>query len=121
MAIVKNLDALLSFNTSKKLGFSGGFGAIAPGYNRFGFYDIRAGIYQRKKTLKGYRTSRMAFYRPTNPQTVAQQAWRATFAAGMVAYAALTPTEKGLLFKAARSQRISASNLFLRKWLQSRR
>lgn len=37
---------------------------------------------------------KMAYYTPTNPQTVEQQAWRAVFTGGVAAALALTPEQK---------------------------
>lgn len=121
MVIVTNLDALCSLSTHGTFGFSGGFGLLRFSYNRFGFFDSRSGIYQRKKTLKGWRTSRARFYRPTNPQTSLQQAWRAIFSAGWTAWGGLTPNERALYSKEAIQYGLSGPNLFMRRWLHQHR
>ncbi len=111
----------MSADARGRFGFSGGLGAIRLGDTRLGFYSPFAGIYSRKKLRKGWGLSKMLFYRPTNPQTTGQQAWRAVFAAGWVAYAALTPTEKMLYSKHAREYRLSGPQLFMRDYLSSHR
>jgi len=118
MTIVTPVESLLSFEPRGDFGYSGGFGLIAPGRSLFGFFNSACGIYQRKKTLQGFKTSRMRFYGPTNPQTTLQQANRAKIASGWEAYALLTLDEKVLLSKQARLLRLSGPNLFMRRWLK---
>lgn len=117
--LVQKIDAAASLNIRGELSFSCGFGAIRFAFNRFGLFNPYAGIYQRKKTLKGWRLSKMAFYRVSNPRTSEQQSWRAIFSAGWVAYAALTSDQKKLYTLQARRYRMSGPNLFMREWLRS--
>jgi len=63
----------------------------------------------------------MRYYRPTNPQTAPQQAWRAVFAAGISGYKSLTAPEKLALNKEARKCRQSGLTLFLSRHLQANR
>ena len=44
----------------------------------------------------GYGQEQMTYYHPANPQTEAQQAWRAIFAAGIAAWKALSEEEKDI-------------------------
>lgn len=118
---VQGMDRLMSFEPKGSFGFSGGFGLIRYGNTRFGLFEKFCGIYRRQMTARGPGVSRMVFYRPTNPQTPGQQAWRATFASGWPVYNALTPTEKKALSVEARKYRLSGPTLFMRRYLQSHR
>jgi len=100
-------------------GFTAGAGLARCGHSRCGANKDFGGIYQRKKTLTGWDTSRMRVYRPSNPQTTAQQAWRAKFAVGISGYQALTADEKIALNKEARRYRQSGLTLFMSRYLAS--
>lgn len=143
MAIVSVPQTLHSFRARGKFGFGRGYGGSDYGHARYGILDGigenifygRAhygltrthgfagvsGIYSRKRTLKGWAISRMKFYRPTNTQQPAQQAWRSSFADGMAQYALLTAPEKALLSKEGRKRNMLGFNLFMSRWLQSHR
>lgn len=121
MTNVQGMERLMSLEPKGSFGFSGGFGLIRYGNTRFGFYSKFSGIYRRQLTARGPGVSRMVFYRPSNPKTPAQQAWRATFAAAWPVYNALTDAEKKALSKEARKYRLSGPSLFLRRYLQSHR
>lgn len=63
----------------------------------------------------------MAFYAPTNPRTPTQQAWRAKLSTGWGQWNALTESEKAAYYVEARTYRLSAPQLFMRRYLQSQR
>lgn len=107
----------MSLDAHGELGYSNGYGAIRFGFNRFGLRTDYAGIYQRRPRKRGSLTARLKFYRPTNPQTVPQQAWRSVFADGWVAWGALTPTERMPYYRRAKRLRMSGPNAFMREWL----
>jgi len=119
MVIVATTGKLMSLHARGKFGFTAAAGFARCGYSRCGSSKDFGGIYQKKKTFVGNRVSRMRYYRPTNPQTETQQAWRAVLAAGWTEYALLTEDEKVLLSKQARRLRMSGPNLFMRRWLLS--
>lgn len=121
MVLVSGMEKLMSLDVRGQFGFSAGCGIARCGWTKCGSSKDFGGIYQRKKTLKGWRTSRMKYYRPSNPQTTPQQAWRAVFAAGVSGYQSLTADEKNALNKEARKYRQSGLTLFLRRYLQSNR
>src|SRR5574337_392216 len=108
--IVDKKTALVSLNARGKLGYTAAVGFARCGISRCGSSKLYGGIYQRKKTLNGWRTSRMRYYRPSNPQTTAQQAWRSIFASGLTAWRALTDDERKLLSKQALSYRMTGFN-----------
>jgi len=117
MSIVTFPQTLVSILPRGRFGFSGGYGFASFGRCRYGSKSEYAGVFQRKVTLKGIKVSRMRFRWGANPQTVAQQSWRAVFTAGWEAYALLTPPEKVVLSKEGRKYRMSGPNLFMRRWL----
>jgi len=121
MGIIAPFDAVQSLGVTGQLGFTNGFGRIRYGYNFFGLLDDAAGIYQRVLTLAGKETIQRSIFRPTNPQTGPQQAWRGVFRAGVAAYHALTDAERLLLLKKARTRGMTGFNLFVGNWLQSHR
>lgn len=121
MTIIDPVKTVFSPDFRGSFGYSSGFGSIRFGKSLYGFLSDVCGIFQRKKTSLGWRTSRMAFYAPANPQTVVQQAWRSVFADGWVAYASLTSEQKQLLSKQAQKYRLSGPQLFMKRWLQSHR
>lgn len=121
MVIALTTEKLLSLSARGKLGYTAGVGFARCGYSRCASSKRFGGIYQRKITRAGGATSRMRYYAPANPQTEAQQDWRAIFATGWEAYALLTPDEKVILSKEARNYRMTGPNLFMRRFLQSNR
>lgn len=104
-----------------QLGRGGGFGRIALGYNFFGFYSKYSGIYQKKYYFGTPYISKMKFYRPTNPQTVPQQAWRAVFADGKIAWSALDPEAKEQYRLKGQRRKMSGYNFFQSEYLKSHR
>jgi len=119
--VVSGMEQGMSLQLRGQLGFNSGCGMARCGYSRCGASKIFGGIYQRTKTLEGWRIVRKRYHRPTNPQTVPQQAWRAVFAAGVSGYQALTSDQKKALNIEARKYRQSGLTLFLRRYLQSNR
>ncbi|MES2382888.1 MAG: hypothetical protein V4538_17705 [Bacteroidota bacterium] len=112
------LGKLRSLDARGKFGRSGGFGRIAFGWNWFGFYNWFCGIYSKKYYFGKPYISRMKFYRPTNPQTPTQQAWRATFADAMTAWGALSAPQKEPYIKRAKKLQMTGANLFLKQYLR---
>jgi hypothetical protein len=132
MTVVAYPDIPASLGVRGKLGFGRGYGASEYGHARHGASTPQAGIYQRRlvglgstlaprKQAGRYSLSRSKFYRPTNTQQPAQQAWRAIYGAGVGAYRALSDAEKLALRKRARNRNMSGYNLFMASWLHSRR
>lgn len=116
---VEGLDKMLSLSAKGHQGFSGGYGLARYSIGRWGFFSKYAGIYQKHRSADGNCISRMAFYRPTNPRSVAQQANRSKFAAAMGVYNGLSPTEKVVLSKDARKLGMNGWNLFIRRYMRS--
>ena len=119
---------LLSLQVWGKIGRSTGLGMLSVGKNFLGFNNPAGGIYQRRHSnpkahnyrgLPGIKPKviMMRTYQPTNPRTELQQANRAKYAAGVLAWQALTVEEKTAYNKPAAKLGFSGYNLFMRKYL----
>lgn len=113
------LGKLYSLDARGKFGYSGGLGRLALGYNRLGFYNWFCGIYQKKYYYGKPFISRSKFYRPKNPKTVKQQAWRSVYADSIIAWRTLDDNIKLLYNKRACGQRMSGYNLFQKEYLNN--
>ncbi len=114
------MGKLLSLDARGKFGWSGGFGRIALGQTRLGFYNWYAGIYSKKYYYGKPYISRMKFYRPTNNRTEGQQAWRGVFASGMAAWSALDDETKEQYKIKAKKLKMIGYNLYMREYLNAR-
>lgn len=77
------------------------------------------GIYQMRMTKRGKVPVRMRFYRPTNPQTVPQEANRSKFAAAVSAWMGLTPEEKESYTIRAKKRSMFGWGLFIREYYKN--
>lgn len=97
--------SMLAIAAHGKSGEGAGFGFLRFGASHFGELSHGGGILQRRWT--GYNHTgkipgkkreayfvRMRPYRPANPRTEKQQAWRDVFSAACQAWNDLTPVEK---------------------------
>jgi hypothetical protein len=116
-----NMGKLLSLDARGQFGYSGGLGRIALGYNRLGFYSWWCGIYQKKYFYGKPFISRMKFYRPTNPRTVPQQAWRAVMAQAVSSWQSLDNTTKLRYNKRSNGRHMTGFNLYIKDYLESHR
>jgi len=114
------LGKLLSIDARGRFGYSGGFGRIAFGDTRLGFYNWYCGIYQKKYYYGKPFISRMKFYRPTNPQTETQQAWRALIQQGWDFYRALSDDQKLNYKVRSKNLHMTGPNLFMSEFLKAR-
>jgi len=103
------------------LGRGGGFGRVTFGYNWFGFYSKYFGIYSRKYYYGEAYISKMKFYRPTNPQTIVQQAWRSVFADGKSAWGVLNAQTKEIYRKKGMKLKMTGMNAYLSEYLKEHR
>jgi len=112
-------DKIAGLDIRGTFGYSGAFGRIAFGFNRFGFYDWRCGIYQKKYYFGKPYISKMKFYRSSNPRTLAQQNWRAVCAYAWILWADVSaPARKSLAERGAKIG-ITGANLFMSEWLST--
>ena len=106
-----------------------GFGFIRLGHSTFGTIAHVGGVYQKRVT--GYNNTgrkahlprkayyvRMRYYRPTNPNTPAQQAGRSKFADAVAGWAALTAAEKEEYNKRAHKLSRRGRNLYISEYMR---
>lgn len=115
----EGMENLMSLGVSGAFGWTCGFGATRFGFNRLGYYSEFSGIYQRKRSKKGWVMSREIHYRTKNPKTEKQQAWRAVFASGLLAWRDLTDSQKLILSNQGRKLCMTGFNLFQSRYLRN--
>ena len=106
-----------------------GFGFIRLGHSTFGAIAHVGGVYQKRVT--GYNNTgrkahlprkayyvRMRYYRPTNPNTPAQQAGRSKFADAVAGWTALTAAEKEEYNKRAHKLSRRGRNLYISEYMR---
>lgn len=105
----------------KQLGRPNRLGEHILGWTWLGHFNKYAGIYQKRHNYLENKIVgvKERFYRPTNPQSVPQQAWRQKFADGMDEWASLTPAEKEWYNQRGNLLGMHGVNLFLREYLSS--
>lgn len=117
-----------SFAIHGKLGRGTGYGFARRGNGVYGEDVAVGGIYQKRVT--GYNQDgrlpgrarrqyfvRMRNYRPTNPQTVEQQANRGTFADAVAAWQAMSVEERAPYVKRATRKNRRGRNLFIQEFM----
>ncbi len=114
-----NMGKLLSLDARGKFGYSGAFGRLAFGYNRFGFYSWWCGIYQKKYYFGKPYISRMKFYRPTNPRTLKQQNWRMVASYMWVLWASFDDETKEQWKIRGNQNGYTGANAFMSQWLKN--
>jgi hypothetical protein len=106
-----------------------GLGFIRLGHSALGATAFIGGVYQRRVT--GYNNTgrkahlprnsyyvRMRYYRPTNPNTPAQQAGRSKFADAVAGWAALTAAKKEEYNKRAHKHSRRGRNLYISEYMR---
>ena len=106
-----------------------GFGFIRLGHSTFGTIAHVGGVYQKRVT--GYNNTgrkahlprkayyvRMRYYRPTNPNTIVQQARRTLFAEAMASWQGLPPAEKIEWKKKASRHSRRGHNLYISEYMR---
>lgn len=121
---------ILGFTVTKRLGLPNMFGWIVPGWSMFGDTNDYAGVYQGRHRRLDFWTAgynpkgkkdnfMMKPAWPSNPQTVPQQAHRATFADGVTAWQALTVEQKNVYRKNGTRKGRKGFCLFMSEYLKS--
>ena len=113
------MGKLLSLDARGKFGYSGGFGRIAFGYTRLGWYSWYCGIYSKHYYYGKPFISRMKFYLPKNNQMEQQQLWRGVLASAVLAWKALDSETKISWNKRVQGRCMSGYNLFISEYLKS--
>jgi hypothetical protein len=118
----------LSGSMRGKVSISSGFGLYPPGVAQCGYYFPISGIYCERpggynqfnptgRDPKLKKRFRKIYYRPTNPQTVPQQAHRAIFAAAVAGWQSLTDEEKSVYNKRGSKRARRGMDLFISEYL----
>jgi hypothetical protein len=113
-----NLGKMLSIDARGRFGYSGAFGRLALGYNRFGWYNLYAGVYQKRYFYGKPYISRSRITWGGNPQTEKQQLWRGVFADGKIAYNALTEGGEKFYRLWGATTGLTAYNKFMSEYLK---
>ena len=141
MPEVFGVEKLLSAIPHKRFGRFNQYGTSQFGYSRYGEEDIIlfpdrydplgqnrfpklapinfSGIYRTFGVLGHVKTYKEPYYITKNPRSVPQQANRSKMTSAVLAYQALTASEKMLYHKRAVGKRMSGYNLFLKEHLLS--
>lgn len=90
-----------------------GYGVVSFGLTSYGAYNPDGSAFYVGMTKGSPFVSRMKFYWPSNPRTVAQQANRTKFANAITAWRGLTTDEKKLYNRRGRARRMSGMNLYI--------
>lgn len=121
MTVVRFPDTLYSASVRGKFGTTGGYGVARYAGGAWGVLERLGGIFKRHRVKGGHATILMPYYRPKNPQTPTQQAWRAQMTAAWSAWGVLTADERALWYKRAVKRGLSGPNLFVSDYLQRHR
>ena len=117
MAIITPTTHCIAITTQGKIGKPYEYGLKRYGQFKYGWNHPKWGIYQIRTRGPKKRHVKMIHYRPTNPQTVPQQANRQIFADGIIAWQGLTDSAKSVYNNRAKKRRMSGYNLFLREYM----
>lgn len=112
-------EKVMGLRVQGDLGYTSGAGLARCGYSRCGASKLFGGGYQLYHTRNGPEIMRTKYRRPTNPQTPAQQAWRAKMQLAWDGYNSLTTDEKKALSIEARKYRLSGPQLYVKRYLQA--
>ena len=141
MPEVQGFEKLFSVIPRKRFGVFNQYGISQFGFSRFGDEDIYfirgyygkniygqclfgdvillSGIYQISKRTGEKKSWRLPYYITKNPRYDPQQAWRAIFAAALVAWQSLTSSQKAIYNKRATGRHFFGNNLFIAEYLRS--
>ena len=96
-----------------------GYGKASFGSDFFANIIELSGIYKTSNSTGKRKFFRFRFYITKNPRTIPQQSNRSKMTSAVLAYQALTASEKMLYHKRAVGKRMSGYNLFLKEHLLS--
>jgi hypothetical protein len=113
------MGKLLSLDARGKFGYSGGFGRIAFGYTRLGFYNWYCGIYQKRYYYGKPYISKSKFYSSTGGNTLKQINNRAVLAYMWVLWAFVDQKIKEKYKINGAKIGITGANFFMSEWLKT--
>lgn len=94
------------------------FGDSRFGEVDFGEIYMLTGIWKKYKVAGKYRNTRVGYYHPYDPESVAQLSWRAKMRSVVSAWHALGTDEKMKYNRLARSYRMSGFNLYIKRHIR---
>lgn len=125
---LKNGQSMGGIRQTGSIRRADGFGFIRFGFSLFGSNFYFAGVYQKRVT--GYNNQgriagrprrayyvRMRYYRPTNPNSIAQQAGRTKFAEACAGWATLSDSEKVVYNRRANKMSRRGRNLYISEFM----
>lgn len=125
-----NFGEMLAVGSRKKYGKSAGYGFASFGVSFYGDCAFGSGIYQKR--VNGYNQYtgppgrragsyyvQMRTYRPTNPQTEAQQENRGTFAEAVGEWQGLTNEQKANYNKKASRFSRTGYNYYISEYMKN--
>lgn len=106
-----------------------GFATIRFGHSAFGAVAHVGGVYQKRRANKRGRDGtkykpgdsfyvKMRYYRPTNPNTPAQQAGRTKFAEAIAGWQALSPVDKQNYNSKAKRHSRNGYSLYISEYMR---
>ena len=117
MAVITPTTHCIAFQTRGKIGSPYEYGLKRQGKWKYGQNHPKWGIYQIRRPFGKMQHVKMIHYRPTNPQTIPQQANRQKYADSILAWQGLTDSEKNVYNNNAKGKRMSGFNLFIREYM----
>ena len=112
-----NMGKLLSLDARGRFGYSGGFGRVAFGYTRLGFYNWYCGIYQKRYYYGEPYISKSKFYSSTGGNTERQQYMRGLITTGWAEWATFDAETKLAWRQRGAKRHITGPNCFMSEWL----
>lgn len=119
MVVLNEREKIIFFMGRKRFGYRQADKEGMRSYAEAQEENPDAGFYRIRNYSGKVIRERLPFYRPTNPQTVAQQNWRSVFADGVSAYRLLSPTELGFWQGVGTRKKMTAYNAFLSYYLNT--
>lgn len=126
---VLNGDTMAGLQQKGSIRRGDGLGFIRCGHSSLGAVAYIGGIYQKRVTgynnygrrpnlpRKSYYV-RMRYYRPTNPNTPAQQAGRSKFAEAVASWKGLSTAQKTIYNNRAHRQSRRGQNLYISEYMR---
>jgi len=119
MGTISPAQKFSSLGVSGKYSYPNGFGRLFFNWSRYGFEDPDAGVYRRHPTKSGQIVVQNKHYWPVDTITPARLAVRDKFIAGMIAWQALSESQKKYWNTLHSPKNMSGCNRFMRLWLKA--
>lgn len=117
MAVINLAEYGLAGEIRGKIGANSAYGYDGYGGFKYGAGAKFFGIWQVRTRFDKRVQVKMKYYWPTNPQTEAQQAWRAIFSAGVSAWQALSEEAKDVYRDLSKYFNLTGFNLYMAEYL----